>query len=153
MIKKIYLHWTAGRYDQLFNDYHICVDGGGGVHFMGDFNEKKAHTWQRNTDAIGIALCCAYGASIYEGEVCWGAYPPTDAQINALAKVVALLCRVFNLDMEKDVLTHAEVATIDGYGIGSGDPETKWDLLYLPKRKGKGGEYIRQLATGKLAEL
>ena len=26
-IQKIYLHWTAGRYDQLFPDYHLLIMG------------------------------------------------------------------------------------------------------------------------------
>jgi len=64
LINRIYLHWTAGRYDQFFNDYHICIDGDGGVHKMADFETKLAHTWKRNTDAVGIALCCCYGASV-----------------------------------------------------------------------------------------
>jgi len=64
MINKIYLHWTAGRYDQFFNDYHICIDGDGGVHRMADLETKLAHTWHRNSNAVGIALCCCYGARI-----------------------------------------------------------------------------------------
>ena len=28
---KVYLHWTAGKYDQTFNDYHLCVTGDGDI--------------------------------------------------------------------------------------------------------------------------
>ena len=30
-IKHIYLHWTAGRYNQFFDDYHLNIDGDGKV--------------------------------------------------------------------------------------------------------------------------
>ena len=54
-IKHIYLHWTAGRYNQVFDDYHLST-----------------------------------------------------------------------------VMTHQEAAALDGYGPFSGDPQTRWDLWYLP---------------------
>ena len=28
---KIYLHWTAGKYDSLFSDYHIDITGKGEI--------------------------------------------------------------------------------------------------------------------------
>ena len=31
-IKHIYLHWTAGRYQQFFDDYHLNIDGDGKVY-------------------------------------------------------------------------------------------------------------------------
>ena len=34
----ITLHWTAGHYDQLFDDYHMCIDGSGNVHVMQDLD-------------------------------------------------------------------------------------------------------------------
>lgn len=44
-IKCIYLHWTAGRYNQLFNDYHLNIDGVGNVHQTApDFNTTLCHT-------------------------------------------------------------------------------------------------------------
>ena len=47
-----------------------------------------------------------------------------------------------------DIYTHAEMAAFDGYGIGSGDPDVRWDLLYVPDygdggRLVPGGELIR----------
>jgi len=40
------------------------------------------------------------------------------------------------------------MAAFDGYGIGSGDPDMRWDLLYVPDygdggRLVPGGELIR----------
>ena len=54
-IRHLYLHWTAGRYKQVFDDYHLST-----------------------------------------------------------------------------VMTHQEAAALDGYGPFSGDPQTRWDLWYLP---------------------
>ena len=33
---KIYLHWTAGRYGQFFNDYHISIDQDGSIYASTD---------------------------------------------------------------------------------------------------------------------
>ena len=35
-INKIYLHWTAGRYNQQFDDYHINIDGDGNIYIDGE---------------------------------------------------------------------------------------------------------------------
>lgn len=48
-----------------------------------------------------------------------------------MAKVVAKLCIEIGVDVNYDVLTHAEIADIDGYGLNSGDSETRWDLLNM----------------------
>ena len=150
-IKHIYLHWTAGRYDQFFDDYHLNIDGEGKVYrTCSSLDELKAHTYRRNTGAIGITLCCALDAS-WQGEVPdLGSYPPTTLQLVALAKVVAVLCVGLGLALDDSaVMTHAEAALVDGYGAGSGDSETRWDLAYVPTSGGgliEGGPFVRQLA-------
>ena len=150
-IKHIYLHWTAGRYDQFFDDYHLNIDGEGKVYrTCSSLDELKAHTYRRNTGAIGITLCCALDAS-WQGEVPdLGSCPPTTLQLVALAKVVAVLCVGLGLALDDSaVMTHAEAALVDGYGAGSGDSETRWDLYWVLNGEGKlirGGDHIRQLA-------
>ena len=32
-INKIYIHWTAGHYNQTFGDYHINITGDGSIKF------------------------------------------------------------------------------------------------------------------------
>ena len=62
-ISQIYLHWTAGRYGQLYDDYHFNIDADGSIYqTCTQLTELKSHTWHRNTGAIGIALCCACSA-------------------------------------------------------------------------------------------
>lgn len=77
-IRKIYLHWTAGRYDQLFPGYHLLIRGDGSlVTSTRDWTRTLPHTWNRNTGALGIALCCARDAVLYaDGTFDLGDYPP-----------------------------------------------------------------------------
>lgn len=141
-IHHIYLHWTAGRYGQKFGSYHLNIDHDGTIYSdMDDFMERKSHTWRRNSGAVGIALCCAYGAEVDRyGNVNIGDYPPTEAQLDMTGKVVAKMCIEIGIPLE-NVYTHAEIADIDGYGLYSGDCDMRWDLLNY-------GEYIRSIARG-----
>lgn len=132
---KIYLHWTAGRYGQRFNDYHINIDQDGSLWVStDDFSETLPHTWHRNTGSVGVTLCCCYGADTAD----LGDYPPTAAQIEAMAQVIAVLADGLWLTIDRDrVMTHAEAAdNIDGllpegdeYGPCNGCE--RWDLQFL----------------------
>lgn len=148
-IEAVYLHWTAGRYGQVFSDYHILVDADGTIYMPSEnLLAVRSHTWKRNTGAVGIALCCCYEAQANAGINCdFGDYPPTAAQIETLSVIVALFRKYAGVDFD-NILTHCEVAYTDGYGPYSGDPDTRWDLWFLPdsayngKMRG-GGEVIR----------
>lgn len=138
-INKIYLHWTAGNYHQFFSDYHLNIDSDGAIMATtDDLTERKAHTFQRNTGAIGICMCCCADAVAYgDGGVDFGTIPPTAMQIEGMSKAVAVLCEELGLDINSDtVMTHAEAAELDGYG-----PSTaceRWDLWMLPDIPGDG---------------
>lgn len=61
-IAQIYLHWTAGRYGQVYDDYHLNIDADGTIYCTcSSLTEQKSHTWKRNSGSIGIALCCGLG--------------------------------------------------------------------------------------------
>ena len=128
----LYLHWTAGWNGQFFDDYHINIDGDGTVYLStDDLSQKLAHTWHRNSRAVGISMACCATAQ-YDGlNTRWGECPPSSAQIEAMAKVVDVLCAALGLPIDYDhVKTHSEAADEDGYG-----PETtceRWDLKVLP---------------------
>ena len=141
-IDMIYLHWSAGRYGQHFNDYHLNIDSDGSLWTdMNSFTDYKAHTWHRNSRAIGIALDCCYGASIWaDGTIEYGDYPPTDTQIDTLAKVVAKILIEIGLPLYC-VMTHAEAADEDGYGLNGSDPDMRWDLY------GRGDEIRSRIAN------
>ena len=135
-ISQIYLHWTAGRYGQLYDDYHFNIDADGSVYqTCTQLTELKSHTWHRNTGAIGIALCCACGALPHNGrDTEFGKFPPTPRQINAAGKLVAALAQGLNIPIDRwNVLTHCEA---------------RWDLWYLRDSPGDGamkpgGQVIR----------
>ena len=118
-INRIYLHWTAGHYADVYDDYHINIGRDGELYITcEDFTEQKAHTWRRNSGSIGIAMCCAYGASAIRGsDTDFGKEPPTQLQIEAMAKTVAVLTHVLGLEIKLlTVTTHCEAALFDGYG-------------------------------------
>lgn len=147
-INKIYLHWSAGKYNQTFADYHINVSGAGAISVStDDFAQVLAHTWRRNTGAIGITLCCAYNAEPDSLGLPTGDFPPTKEQIEVMAKVVAVLAENLDLNISENVvMTHAEAALLDGYGVNSRDPETRWDLWKLEDFDGvvkNGGNVLR----------
>lgn len=137
---KIYLHWSAGQYGQFFDDYHINIDFDGSIYVSTeDLAELKAHTWHRNSGAIGAALACCVGATTND----LGKEPPTNEQVEAMAQVIAVLCKALDLTVDVDrVMTHCEVADRDGYG-----PATtceRWDLWFIPGvKKGEGGNVLR----------
>lgn len=148
-IDRIYEHWT-GCDASVVNlpDYHVVIDQDGDYHIMHeDFTERLAHTWHRNSRALGFAIACCKDAICYgdypEG-VDFGSQPPTQAQIEAMAMLTAKAEEILGLTAD-DVLTHAEIAEIDGYGVSSGKPDMRWDLLYLPDNgiNVPGGDLIR----------
>lgn len=160
-IDTIYLHWSAGRYETAFNDYHINIDGEGIYKTHHDsFTVKLSHTYQRNTGSIGVSINACYNATFNN----FGSYPPTEAQITSLATVTAVLCCELNLTCDiQHVMTHAEAAdNMDGrtglvfYGPANGCE--RWDLWFWPGVKhGEGGNILRtrirdNIAKSKLPE-
>lgn len=146
-LNRIYLHWTATDYG-LSDAYHICIDKNGVVYIMNPLDSTLAATWRRNTGSIAVAIACAYDAVAYSRtDVDLGSAPPTKQQIESMAQVVCALSSALDIDITEDnVMTHAEVADIDNYGIEDSDPDMRWDLLLLPDYDDElrpGGEVIR----------
>lgn len=131
---KIYLHWTAGHYGQYYlNDYHIAIDYDGSIYVDSDLDEVLAHTYRRNTGAVGITLACCVGATSDD----LGSEPPTAAQIEVMAQVIAVVADGLWLTIDKNhVLTHGEAADNED-GLYPHDPYgpkstcERWDLEYL----------------------
>lgn len=47
-ITQLYLHWTAGRYGQVYDDYHLNIDADGTVYrTSSSLSQYKSHTWRR----------------------------------------------------------------------------------------------------------
>lgn len=88
-----------------------------------------------------------YPVAVYQEKCCFSAKRHSEAQVEALAMFCARAVEELGLSVS-DIYTHAEMAAFDGYGIGSGDPDMRWDLLYVPDygdggRLVPGGELIR----------
>lgn len=143
---KVTLHWGANWYDNTSPHYHINILGDGTIYSDYDnLDIRLSHTAGRNTGNIGISLSCCADAGVWaDGTVKFGSAPPTDAQVDTMAKLVAVICKAKGWDITYDrVKTHAEWADIDGYGIYDDDPDMRWDLLKLPQEEGDGGDIIR----------
>lgn len=131
---KIYLHWSAGKYQSCFADYHINITGNGLIYVStDDFAEILAHTYRRNSGSVGISLCCAYGATSNSLE----AFPPTQMQIEVMAQVICVVADALWLTIDKrHVMTHGEAADNED-GIYASEPYgprstcERWDLEYL----------------------
>lgn len=138
MVKRIVLHWSAGRYyPSEFEKqyYHFLIDAEGRVYsgkYTPEDNENcidgryAAHTGGGNTGSIGVCLCGMYG---YKSPTDYGFFPITKIQFEACMKFIAQLCEKYSLQISPTtVLTH--------YEFGRQNPKTssvgKIDIVYLP---------------------
>ena len=124
-------HWSAGWYDQPHHDYHINILGDGDVYIAeSDFAVKLPHTWYKNTANIGISMCCCADATTEDG----GSAPPTDEQIESMAKITAVLSEALNLPVTKyHIATHGERADNEDWDIYYDDYNGYPNNTYGPK--------------------
>jgi len=117
------LHWTAG----IYTPNHIeLADYHGGVTWRNqkaqfekwnDYSENLPHTWQRNSDLIGLTVCGMAEATSRD----WGKYPIQPEQIKELCLAAAEIAFLKKIQTQ-NIKTHAEWAIVDGY-FGE-----RWDL-------------------------
>lgn len=114
--KRIFLHWTAGNYTQVFSDYHTSITAPRSLRHLGKRVAKlvrthpydKAlhhHTYKANTNAVAISTCSnAPGC------------PPLPDQVELMCKEVAYLSIDFGIPIDTyHCQTHAESALEIGY--------------------------------------
>ena len=135
---KIYLHWTGCAYDADYPDYHFSIHADGSVEKTHDFDSAVAATYMRNSGSVAVALDCCADAVAYAGGGCnLGNYPPTSAQIECLAQVVAVIAGALDIPINlQHVMTHAEAAdNLDGLypcdPYGPAHTYERWDLAVL----------------------
>lgn len=152
-MKKVVIHWTAGANQPNNTDYehyHFLVNKDGIViagKYTPEDNENcndgkyAQHCGGGNTGAIGVSMCGMYG---FKDKNNVGEYPLTKKQCEATFKLVAELCKKYNIAItNKTVLTH--------YEFGQSHPNTssygKIDIVYMPPypeiEKNKVGDFIR----------
>ncbi|MEM8591225.1 MAG: peptidoglycan-binding protein [Pseudomonadota bacterium] len=164
-MKRIILHWTAGRYDPSNLDkkhYHILIDGDGKVHrgkhaitanvpplTSGNY---AAHTKGTNSHSIGISLC-SMGGDARQSPFRPGPFPITRVQWETMAQVAAELCLRYGIEVSREtVLGHGEVQA--NLGITQNG---KWDPMVVEWDVGRPflevGDGIRARVATLLAEL
>lgn len=143
---KVYLHWSAGGYQSIDDDYSICItyDPRSGTAKLvdmtdGDLVTARAHTYHRNSASVGISICSAAGATTNN----LGGCPPTPAQIELMAQAIEAICDGWWLTINSTyVMTHGEAANNDDgwnthepYAVWSipqpDDGNTRWDLEWI----------------------
>ena len=147
-MRRIHVHWTAGRHQPNATDlrsYHVLIAGDGKV-VRGDrpisandparrrAGERPAsHTLNANSHAIGVSMCGMFRA--VERPFDPGPEPLTEAQWAQMVQVVAALARRYGIRVTPEtVLTHAEV------GPNINIPQrNKWDITVLPFDRGTLG--------------
>lgn len=138
VIKRGVLHWTAGLW---FQKEWTKPDGSPHkpYHFVITYNKGKAkaeqvlsigvigeHIWHRNTGSIGYSF--AGMGKDKNGKL----HVIQPQQVEVMAKLVAEHSILFGWNLDKssqDVQPHYYWATIDGYGPGSGSPDTRIDCM------------------------
>lgn len=132
---KLYLHWTAGRYSQFWDDYHVQIDYDGSIYVPAgvSLDETLAATYMRNSGSVALTLLGCFDATSNN----LGSNPPTATQIEVMSQCICVLADALDLTIDKyRVLTHGEAAdnedgiyTCEPYG-----PKTtveRWDLEFL----------------------
>jgi len=137
-MKRIIIHWTGGSYDvnsSVLNSYHYAINDKGGVipcNHRPEDNENcqdgnyAPHTGGGNTGSIGVSMCGMYGFDLKNKKT---KYPLTKKQCEATFKLVAELCKKYDIKISPDtVMTHYE------FGQRHRDTSSfgKIDITYLP---------------------
>lgn len=111
-ITQLVLHWTAGDYRGVWDDYHYNVafdrsEKRACIVKTLDLTQKGQHLWKRNTGAVGVSFCAMADHR----------FPVTEEQKEACALLLAELCYKLNLDprLKGTITDHAEWAKVDGY--------------------------------------
>jgi hypothetical protein len=134
MLRRIIIHWTAGKYTPNscdLNHYHFLINNVGdvlcGIHAPQDnicCNDGvyAAHTKQGNTGSIGIAMCGMYG---FKNPKCAGDFPLTKMQCEACFEHCAKLMAKHNIPID-NIYTHYEFNKMKNIKTG------KIDIVHLP---------------------
>ena len=155
--RTIFLHYTWGRWGEVYDEFHLCVDKDGEIYRPRYSLSERLTDWGDLADDIHVALCCGKDLRYTNSgllfderrRVLCGDYP-TELQIAQLAIVVAILARGLAQDIcYRSVRTMYEQYMARLYRSGR-DDFTR-DLLWLPARENSreldfGGVRVRKRA-------
>lgn len=152
-IARIHWHWTAGGHSPNAVDlrsYHALINGEGKIRWPVDPTTARSHTLNANSGAIGLSICAMAGAQ--ERPFVWGKAPITPAQVSALARETARLCRTYDIPVSRwSTLSHAEIQPTLGVV-----QKNKWDITVLPGMSAPAdpitvGDRLRDLVARELS--
>jgi hypothetical protein len=140
-VNHFYAHWTAGGYCGVDAAYNFTVQLVGdewtfvvshdpldNARTIETGDTYAAHTFGRNSHALGFAVDCMAGATPAD----FGADPLQMHELEALCAMLGAVAAVYKVDVGSRNLcmTHAEAAILDGYYItdSPADGDTRWDL-------------------------
>lgn len=133
---KLYLHWSAGRYSQFWDDYHVQIDYDGSIYVPKgiSLDTVLAATYMRNSGSIALCLLGCFDATTNNG---LGSNPVTTKQIEVMSQCICVLADALDLTIDiYRVMTHGEAADnqdsiycSEPYGPRS--TVERWDLEYL----------------------
>lgn len=131
-VSAVTLHWTAGNYNQGFNDYQILISDSQvwiSKRFL-DWHLHQ-HTWRRNTGNVAISLMAMAPDA-----------PVTRGMIERAAAAIGLVRKRYGLS-DDQVRDHGFYAKLDGYWPDRVDVQigrVRWEenqpLDRVLKRKG-----------------
>lgn len=133
---KLYIHWSAGRYSQFWDDYHVQIDYDGSIYipYGISLDTVLAATYMRNSGSIALCFLGCFDATTNNG---LGTNPITAQQVEVMSQCICVLADALDLTIDKKrVLTHGEagdnedgVYCHEAYGIKT--TCERWDCEYL----------------------
>lgn len=153
-LTRVHWHWTGGGHAPSATDlraYHCVISGDGSIRWPVEPTAARSHTLNANGGAIGIAVCAMAGAN--ERPFDRGRAPITPAQVSALARETARMCRAYDIPVSRwSTLSHAEVQPTLGIV-----QRAKWDITWLPGMDAPAdpisvGDRLRDLVVRELSK-
>lgn len=141
VVHGVVLHWTAGNYTQIWDDYHYNVvydPTHKQAHVVKTLKttDKGSHIWGRNTGLIGITMSCMVDKQ----------HPVTAEQVEAVSQLVAEICAWKRIDPKGtyhtdgkasnesriwttgESLEAAVIADHHWYALKDGYSNARWDI-------------------------
>lgn len=143
-------HWAGSTYSNPCEHYqiNICLDTQTNKPYLLIADKENillsylhSHTWRENTGNIGIGYICMYDQI---------KYPVTDSMMQFAGKVLAIVCKHFNLDSNTQIKDHKYFAIKDGYAserwdnqlqLGNGETVSSRTVRYTKEAMNNIGEY------------
>ena len=168
-MKRIIIHWTAGRLQPNATDYqhyHFLINGDGVV-INGKFpvganevckNDAQnkplyaAHTGGGNTGSIGIAMCGMFTG----GNINYKNSPDllTKKQVERCFKLIAELSKMYKISITPDtVMTHYEFGLKHPKTTSAGKIDIVWLAPYPDLKPCEIGNFIRNKAKWYLDKI